>query len=370
MGKLIHGGDIYTAMDQGKEVLDFSANINPLGIPNSIKEAVIHSIDMCVNYPDPLCRKLGKELASKLNTSEEYLTFGNGAADLIFRLVLTEKPKKALLLAPTFAEYEQALKTVECDVEHYQLSADNSFGLDDDFLNHINEGLDIIFLCNPNNPTGQLIEQSLLIKIVEKCQSLNIRLMLDECFIDFVKEPDNHTMINFIKEKDTLFLLRSFTKSYAIPGLRLGYGICSDKELLTKISEQGQPWSVSLLAQEAGRQALSEDAYLQDSRNIIFEERSFLVNELSALGYQTFVPESNYIFFSIIENANKLDDELKEDYIDSFQNDMEKENILIRCCANYIGLKKGYFRIAVRNHKENTILVDTLKRREEEWQKR
>ena len=370
MNKLIHGGDIYTAEEKGREVLDFSANINPLGISENVREAVRKSIDKCSNYPDPLCRKLRKALAEKSKKDEDYLIFGNGAADLIFRLVLAEKPKKAILLAPTFAEYEQALNTVNCEVEHYYLSSDNSFRLDEAFINLIDSKVDMVFLCNPNNPTGQLIDGKILLRVIEKCNTLNIRLLLDECFIDFVKEPISCTMIECIEKNKTLFVLRSFTKNYAIPGLRLGYGLCSDKELLVKMSEQGQPWNVSLLAQEAGIQALAEDGYLEESRKIVIAEREWLTVELMALNYKVFIPESNYIFFSIIENANSIGDEFKEAYINSFQKDLEEENILVRCCANYRGLEKGYFRIAVRNQNENMILIDALKRREKEWQKR
>ena len=362
MSKLIHGGDIYTTFEKGLSVVDFSSNINPLGVPKSIKDSIVASIDMCSNYPDPLCREIGKALSEKISVNKEHIIFGNGAADLIFRLIQAEKPKRALLLAPTFSEYEKALVSVDCVVKHYYLAEEKSFILDNAFLNHIDSGMDMIILCNPNNPTGQLIDKELLKTIVEKCQSKNIRLLLDECFIDFVSEMKQHTMIEYLEKLPAMFILRSFTKSYAMPGIRLGYGLCSDTALLNKILEHEQPWSVSLLAQKAGLASIKEDDYLEDARTIIISERKRLENEFNKLGFKVFSPAANYLFFKLREN-------MPMEYIDSFKSDMENEGFLIRCCANYEGLQEGFFRIAILGYEENNKLINAIKRRESEWQK-
>lgn len=365
--QLIHGGDIYTAVCQGKKrdaLLDFSANINPLGLPKGVKDAVCRALDMCHCYPDPLCRELCQAVAEQQQVPPDFFIFGNGAADLIFRLVTAKKPKKALLPAPTFAEYEQALKTAGCTVSRYMLQETEGFALKDEFLSHLAETEpEIVFLCNPNNPTGRLISPPLLRRIAEVCQERKILLVVDECFLDFLEEPEQHTVKDLAADHSCLFILRAFTKNYAMPGLRLGYGICSDKVLLDAMFEAGQPWSVSLAAQQAGLQALKEDAYLNQARTLVFRERTRLASGLEQLGYKVFAPSANYIFFRLEEREDPL-------YHSSLAEDLKKEGILIRSCANYEGLSAGYFRIAVKKEEENKALLAALDRREALWQKR
>ena len=186
MTKLVHGGDIYTAMEAGKtELLDYSANINPLGMPERVKAAAAAALELCDNYPDPLCRKLRTAVAEKEQVSAEFLIFGNGAADLIFRLVAAIRPRKAMVLAPTFAEYEQALKINGCKTIHYYLKEEEGFALEERFLEALDDSLEMLFLCNPNNPTGRLIPRSLLREVIAVCEANKIFLVVDECFVDF-----------------------------------------------------------------------------------------------------------------------------------------------------------------------------------------
>lgn len=365
--QLIHGGDIYTDADRGKKgdaFLDFSANINPLGLPEGVKDAACRALDMCHCYPDPLCRELSRAVAEQQQVLSDFLIFGNGAADLIFRLITAKKPKKALLPAPTFAEYEQALKTAGCHISRYMLQERDGFALKDEFLSHLEEiEPEILFLCNPNNPTGRLISQPLLRQIAELCQERGILLVVDECFVDFLEEPEQHTVKDLTADHSCLFILRAFTKNYAMPGLRLGYGICSDRALLDQMFEAGQPWSVSLVAQQAGLQALKEEAYLHQARELVFREKARLASGLEKLGYKVFSPAANYIFFRLEEKADPL-------YHTSLAEDLKQEGILIRSCANYKSLTEGYFRIAVKKEEENKALLAALDRREALWQKR
>ena len=365
MTKLVHGGDIYTAMEKGtakEEILDYSANINPLGMPEGVKRAIGKVLDDCDHYPDPLCRRLARAVAEKEGVPEERLIFGNGAADLIFRLTAAIKPENALIPAPTFAEYEQALRSAGCGVGIHALCEENGFALGEGFLSELTDDLDLIFLCNPNNPTGRLIERDFLRKVLDLCEKKNIFAVVDECFLDFVTDPQAVTVKDWTAEYTRLFILRAFTKNYAMPGLRLGYGICGNRKLLDRLTAAGQPWSVSLLAQEAGVAALKEDAYLEEARQLIFRERKRLVQGLSELGYQVFPPAANYIFF-------RLPDKNDPTYAARFTEDLAEEGILIRSCANYRGLKTGYFRIAVRGKEENERLLRELNRRERLWQK-
>ena len=234
--KLIHGGDVagYEA-EYGAKPLDFSANINPLGLPQGVRQAVIGALDSADAYPDPLCRKLRQAIARQEGLPMEQILCGNGAADLIFRLVLALRPKKALVTAPTFAEYEQALALVGCQVQRHMLLEKDDFQLMDRFLQQLHPGLDLVFLCNPNNPTGQVIRPALLDEIGERCGKMGIRLVVDECFQSFLDQPDRHTMKGKLEKNPMLFLLRAFTKFYAMAGIRLGYGLCADTQLLEQM---------------------------------------------------------------------------------------------------------------------------------------
>lgn len=364
MIKYIHGGDIYSLAEQGikeEDILDFSANINPLGMPEKVRKAAVKALEQCSCYPDPLCRKLRQAVAEKEQVPEEFLIFGNGAADLIFRLAAAVKPKKALVPIPSFAEYEEALTAVGCRTEHFYLQEDKDFVVDDTFCRVLTEEVQMIFLCNPNNPTGQLIQPELLKKILQRCKEKKILAVVDECFIDFVENPKKTGIKDLIFGNNELFVLRAFTKNYAMPGIRLGYGICGNTKLLEKLSRAGQPWSVSRIAQEAGIAALKEDAYLEKSRQLVFRERQLLQEGLSRLGYRVFPPGANYIFFKLEKRKDPL-------YHKNLGKDLRKEGILIRDCSNYAGLEEGYFRIAVRTGAENERLLAALERREQLWQ--
>nr|WP_315019486.1 histidinol-phosphate transaminase [uncultured Aminipila sp.] len=354
MANLIHGGDIYSAKEKGiEDILDFSANINPKGLPERVKQTIIDGLDACVNYPDPLCRQLTSALSEFEGIDKECILCGNGAADIIFRFALALKPKKALVLAPTFAEYEIALDTVGCETVHYELKEDEDFKLKEEYLDELDSSYDVVFLCNPNNPTGQLISKALLDKVLKACVEKDIILVLDECFIEFVEDYEKYTMKSYIKKCKNLFILKAFTKSYAMPGLRLGYGLSSHKALLKKITDMGQPWAVSVLAQIAGVQALKETEYLEESLKEIRAERQYLVAELNKLGIKNYKPAANYIFIKI--------DEASRYEVSTFKDKLLKKGIIIRDCSNYIGLKEGYYRIAVKSHSSNERLINAFK---------
>ena len=213
-----HGGDVY----RHQNVTDFSANCNPFGTPESVKEAVARAMDQVCHYPDVECERLREAISRYEETPQEQIICGNGAADLIFALVLALKPKKALLPAPTFAEYEQALEAVDCEIKRYTLKEECGFLVGREFLECITEELDMVFLCNPNNPTGVLMEQDFLQDVLRRCEKCGCILMLDECFVDFVEHPNVHTMKPYLAESENLFILKAFTKRYAMAGVRLG----------------------------------------------------------------------------------------------------------------------------------------------------
>ncbi len=343
--KLLHGGNIYDENLTGR-ILDFSANINPLGMPDSVRRSVLEALDQAQHYPDPLCRKLKKALAGCYSLPETSFICGNGGADLIYRFVYATDPKKAFLTAPTFAEYEEALRQTDAELVFYRM--DGEFQIKETILDAIDDSLDLMFLCNPNNPTGLLASQELLEQILERCRQCGVRLFLDECFLDFTGQEER-SLIGKVSSYENLFVLKSFTKMYAMPGIRLGYGICRDRELLDKMEVAGQCWGVSVLAAEAGIAALSEQDYCRRAVALVREERRFLKQELERIGLQVWDGQADYLFF----RAKGVTDLYER---------LLPHGILIRRCGNYRGLSGEYYRVAVKDHEANKILADALRK--------
>lgn len=343
MLNLVHGGDIYST----KPKIDLSANINPLGMPQSVIDAVKMSLNQCHNYPDPLCRELTLALSVSEGINKDWIICGNGAADIIFRLVYAVKPTKALILAPTFAEYEQALIAERCSLVYHKLKYEDKFMVTENLLEDINENIDMLFICNPNNPTGQIVPKDLMVKILNKCREKGVLLIVDECFNDFLEEPEENTMRDYIESYDNLFILKAFTKMYAMAGLRLGYGMCSNKKIRDGIFQCGQPWSVSIPAQAAGIQALKESDYPEKTRAFIRKEKEYLTRELNRLHIEVIGSKANYIFF-------------KADGMKNLKDDLQKRGILIRSCSNYHELTGDYYRIAIKTYEESTIFIREL----------
>ena len=336
-----HGGDVY----RYRNCIDFSSNCNPLGTPVSVQEAVIRSAARLHEYPQTGSTSLCQAVAAYEKVPSSYVVCGNVAAEVIFSVVRAIAPRRALLPAPTFSEYQEALESTGCSPDFFEMSEEDDFRLSEGILDKIQPGVDILFICNPNNPTGALTERKLLLKILEKCREAGTFLVIDECFLDFVKEPDAYTLKGSLPDNPGLFILKAFTKRYAMAGVRLGYGLCSSEDLIEKIGRMTQPWNVSSPAQAAGIAALKETGYVEEGRRIVFEELAYLKKEFLRLGIRFFASEANYLFF-------KSREDLFEECL--------KEGILIRDCSNYTGLSRGYFRVAVKNHEENQKLVKVL----------
>lgn len=336
-----HGGDIY-----GEEVLlDFSANTNPFGTPGAVLEAVTAALPHVHHYPDPYCRKLVAAIARQENLPQQFILCGNGAAELIYAYCQAVRPKKVVELAPTFSEYSAALKRVGATVIRYKLKQKKEFSLDESFLLFLEQTEpSAVFLCNPNNPTGKCIAPELMERILHFCKQKSIRLFLDECFLDLTE--GGQSLKDRLANHPNLFILKAFTKSYGMAGLRLGYCMSSDSRLLGKMSALTQPWNVSTLAQEAGVAAMGQQAFLQKTRVLVSEQRQWLRQQLEELGYWVCPGSANYLLFQGPEDL---------------QEKLRKKKIAIRSCANYHGLGPGWYRIAVRLPEENQCLIRAMK---------
>jgi L-threonine-O-3-phosphate decarboxylase len=346
-----HGADIYTASRisgiEEDSIIDFSSNINPLGVPESVEVAAMNSIKNANRYPDINSRKLTEAIAVSENVPEEWIFVSNGAAEAIFRIAFYLKPERGLVTAPTFSEYESAMKSSGTIVNAYNLFEENNFKIEDDIFKKIDKETDIVFLCNPNNPTGQVTDSTTVEKIAAHCKKNNAVMVVDECFLDFVEIKKKYSVVDKIKKYDNLIVLKAFTKIYAIPGIRLGYCMSSNKELIQGLKSSGPPWNVSTIAQAAGTASLKEKEYVKKSVEYVSMQREYLVKELEKLNIKTYESHANYVFFKT--NIPHLKEE------------MLKKGILIRDCSNYKNLSDEYYRVAVKKEHENKILIEKLK---------
>lgn len=335
-----HGGDIY----KEEVVLDFSANTNPFGTPQAVKDAISDALDTVHRYPDPYCRALTKAISEHENVPREYILCGNGAAELIYAYAKAVKPGKAAELAPTFSEYSLGLEQVGCRVVRYTLQRENDFALERGIFPFLEqEKPEVLYLCNPNNPTGKLADPVLLEQIVAYCAERRIRVFLDECFLDLT--ADGISMKAQLGKYHNLLILKAFTKSYGMAGVRLGYCMSADTCLLTEMSRASQPWNVSTLAQAAGIAALGEEDFLRKTLKLVGEQRAWLQRELEGCGFYVCPSKANFLLFRAPENLHTQ---------------LKNEKIAIRNCDNYFGLGPGWFRIAVRSPEENRALMAAI----------
>lgn len=344
--RLVHGGDWagYRA-EFGCDALDFSANVSPLGLPAGVAAAITNALPTADRYPDPLCRELRAALAGAEGVPADWILCGNGAADLIFRLALAVRPRRALLPAPTFAEYEAALQTVGCAVQRVFLREENEFAVTEEFIDAVTPETDIVFLCQPNNPTGQVTPPALVERLVRRCAECGAVLVVDECFLDFLPDRDAWTAKQLLRDAPQLIILKAFTKLYAMAGVRLGYALCGDATLLEKMRGAGQPWAVSSLAQAAGLAALQETAYAGAVRALIAEQRPRMAAGLRALGLRVMDGQANYLLFRATPD---------------FGEKLRRRGAVVRSCANYPGLDAAWYRTAVRTAEENTRLLQIM----------
>lgn len=361
-----HGGDIYNHPN----FIDFSANINLLGAPASVIERAKSAMDEITHYPQVGCERLRQAISRSEQVKSEQIICGNGAAEVIFSLVLAQKPKKALLFVPTFQEYEQALKSVDCEIVYEYLQQENGFRMTRHCLEQIDDSIDMVFFCNPNNPTGVLTEREWLVKLLEACRQTGTLLVVDECFLDFVV-TDPHTMKPFLEGVPNLFIVKAFTKIFGIPGLRLGYGLCGNNAILEKMTQVTQPWNVSVPAQEAGIAATKEKGFLARTRQAVEEEKAFLLEKLSSFEVKeqeedyaetektTSVDQQNMFFMKVYGHAANY---IFFQSIKGLDRKLEKYGILIRNCSNFRGLGEGWYRIAVRTREENEKLIECLEK--------
>ena len=376
-----HGGNIYKVFREKniKEILDYSSNINPYGIPESLKSRIIENLEILERYPDPDYVELREKLANLNNVNLSDIILGNGATEIIFLFMKVINPKKILIVSPTFGEYERAVKAVgtsrnsidlscsddnknienkEIEIEYFELKESDDFKLNiGNLKNQLEKKYDLLIICNPNNPTGKFLKLAQTEEILKECNKYDTKLFIDEAFIEFLADGMKESIINTEENKKNLFVTRAFTKFFAIPGLRLGYGMYFDKELEQKISEKKEPWSVNNIAELAGLTVLDDTEYIEKTLKWITKEKIYMYEKLNEIsGIKVYETEVNFI-------TGKIDEKLFSEGLNVkiLREKMLEQGILIRDASNFKFLDERFFRLAIKDRASNDRVIKVLK---------
>ena len=376
-----HGGNIYKVFREKniKEILDYSSNINPYGIPESLKSRIIENLEILERYPDPDYVELREKLANLNNVNLSDIILGNGATEIIFLFMKVINPKKILIVSPTFGEYERAVKATEIpgdivslscsgdnknienkeiEIEYFELKESDDFKLNiGNLKNELEKKYDLLIICNPNNPTGKFLKLTQTEEILKECNKYDTKLFIDEAFIEFLADGMKESIINTEENKKNLFVTRAFTKFFAIPGLRLGYGMYFDKELEQKISEKKEPWSVNNIAEMAGLTVLDDTEYIEKTLKWITKEKIYMYEKLNEIsGIKVYETEVNFI-------TGKIDEKLFSEGLNVkvLREKMLEQGILIRNASNFKFLDERFFRLAIKDRESNKRVIEVLK---------
>ncbi|MCY6356314.1 histidinol-phosphate transaminase [Clostridium sp. ZS2-4] len=349
---MVHGGDIYTeGLLKGRSLIDFSSNINPLGMPDSFRENIGEALDNVVRYPDMQYRELYKTIRDYIeeaDLSKDNLILGNGAAEIIDLAV--SMLESILIVVPSFAEYDEDAEKWGCRVEYSYLKEDMTYDYEDIFSKL--EKVHGVIIGNPNNPNGNVIDKKKFKEILDYCEKQNKLIIIDEAFIEFIGNREM-SFIKEVKEYKCLVLVRALTKFFALPGIRFGYGISSNKEIIEKMEKRQNPWNINCFAETAAKYVLKDSKYIEESLQWIKEEREYLPEKLKSISFmeKVYPTYSNYVLCK-----------LKNIDCNTLYGLCLKEGIVIRKADNFKGLGKYYVRFAIKDRKLNDILLKALKK--------
>jgi threonine-phosphate decarboxylase len=352
-----HGGNIYRIEKElgipAGGIIDFSVNINPLGISPLVKRKILEALDLISSYPDPEYSQCRQALASYHGIPYENIMAGNGATELMFLLGRVLRPAKTLILAPTFSEYARMLELACSDIKYFRLDEETGFTPDIPALKEeIRNGYDLLVICNPNNPTGTLLTREEVEDIAEHGAEHGSCIMVDESFMEFVQDGAGKYSIINCQSLKNIFVIRSLTKILAIPGLRLGYSVCHDPELNREMASQKEPWSLNMLAACAAVEMPGLGKYLEETRETVAREGRFLCENLVQFRWlKVFTPTVNYMIIKILNAMTSH----------NLKTELLKKRILIRDASNFRFLNDKFIRIAIKDRESNKYLIESLK---------
>ena len=338
-----------------EELVSFSANVNPLGLSELVKKELSNHLDCLTAYPDREYTGLRKAIASYVNCDYQNVLVGNGASELISLLAKVCKPKKALILGPTYSEYEHSIGLTGGKSDYFELMEKDNFVLDKDcLLSHLEADYDLCVLCNPNNPTSALIEKGALEEVVSCAGKNNVLMLVDETYMEFVSDVDTKSAISLVSKYSNLVVLRGVSKFFASPGLRLGYAVTSNHDLIAKVNELQVPWSVNSLAEVAGKVMFSDKEYIKKTREYVATERDRIYERLLKIkSLKVYKPSCNFILCKIVSGDIEAND-LFDAAI--------KEKCMIRDCADFNFLDESFFRFCFMKKEDNDRLLSVIER--------
>jgi len=355
-----HGSDLEKIEEiyhiKKEDIISFSANVNPLGISPLLREKLSSKIDAITTYPDREYTALRKSIASYADTDYENIIVGNGVTELISLFMQIKKPKKAIIIGPTYSEYEREISLNKGHSYYYPLKEENDFELDiDNLKTELTTDVDLLIVCNPNNPTSTAIKKNDMRKILDVCKQKDIFVLVDETYIEFVDNISDITSVSLTTYYNNIIILRGISKFFAAPGLRLGYAICDNTDLIKEINTLKNPWTINTLASIAGEIMFKDTTYIEDTRNLINEQRQKIYNELLKIdGIRPFKPTANFILVKLL-NDNVTSMDIFEAAI--------KQGMMIRDCSTFPFLDNHFIRFCFMNEEDNEKLLNIIKER-------
>lgn len=336
-----------------EDIISFAANVNPLGVSPLLKRTLADKIDVITSYPDREYTSLRQSIAGYCCCDADDILVGNGCTELISLFIQITAPNKTLLLGPTYSEYERDLKLEGSEIDYYMLKEEDNFELDvTDFKSRITNDIDLIIICNPNNPTGGCISRDKLSDLLSHCKTSNTCMMIDETYVEFAENIHEVSAIPLCKEFDNLMVLRGTSKFFAAPGLRLGYAVTGNRELLNDINSNKNPWMINSLAVVAGETMFMDEEYIKATRKLMTEERTRLTRLFEASGrYKVYPSNSNFLLLKILDKSVSSHD-LFDRAI--------RENMMIRDCSTFPGFEDRFIRFCFMKKEDNDRLAECL----------
>lgn len=336
-----------------EDIVSFSANVNPLGVSPLLRAALAEKIDAITTYPDREYTSLRRCIADYCGTEYENVIVGNGSTELISLFIQIEHPKKAMVIGPTYSEYEREISLGGGTTLYYPLKEKDSFRLDTpDFISHLNESIDLLVICNPNNPTSSCITRREMRHILDACKQHDIYVMVDETYVEFADNMDEISAVPLTNYYNNIIILRGTSKFFAAPGLRLGYAVTGNRDLIKAINTRKNPWTINSLAVIAGETMFRDTSYINETKALISAERARIYGILDAHpDYKVYKPSGNFILVRILK-----DGVTSQDLFDR----AIRQKMMIRDCSTFPFLDHKYVRFCFMDQKDNDRLLNCL----------
>lgn len=352
-----HGSDLETIEQiyhiKKEDITSFSANVNPLGVSPKLRKTLADKIDAITSYPDRDYTSLRKCIGNYIQTDFKHILVGNGSTELISLFIQIKHPKKAVMIGPTYSEYEREVALGGGSSLYYRLDEEDDFKLNISSLKEeLKSDVDLLVICNPNNPTSSAITREDMRTILDICKQRDIFVMVDETYVEFAEDMEQITSIPLTEYYNNILILRGISKFFAAPGLRLGYAICGNEDLLKEINKRKNPWTINSLAVIAGEIMFTDEEYITKTKNLISSERTRIYNILSeCCNIKVYPPKANFVLIKI----------LKEDItaMDLFELAIKK-GLMIRDCSSFAFLDDKYIRFCFMSPEKNNELLEVL----------